>query len=486
VRLIPFSPTPTEKMYFAKIEGQDYWVKPIQLSEDLPAPLAGDMASEVEFVVSSLSRGLALEKIRNEDLEVREIQFQARLDECVEREAILREEKQQLAVRLYAEINARESSDAQIASLSHQLLMLTEQLKSKKIDVEKLFLATPPVQVSIAPQLPRFDAAVAESSSSFVPQILTSSSSQTPLVTLGSTSQATFSSSSEPSLLLDLMSPIQITSHSHGTLTSSSNQPHLMPSYAAIATSSAAAPSAPAPSAAPSNPAPSAIASSSSSNIGAPSLDPQQWLNNQDLDVSKRPHDAVLAAASRGIVPVLKWLHQQPGVSITKISPDGSNAVYAAASKSRLEALEYLLSLGADSKFSREDYAILSNLSHQAANRGFVKVLKWLVKKVDLSAVSSSGATLIHSAALGGQLEVIKWLITDRRLDLHGTRKDGYGAAHIAAQKGHLHLLQFLKQQGVDMRATTNGGLTPAQLAIVANQEDVVEWMKQNKLMQNT
>ena len=77
-------------------------------------------------------------------------------------------------------------------------------------------------------------------------------------------------------------------------------------------------------------------------------------------------------------------------------------------------------------------------------------------------------------AAQGGDLTEIKHL-NFQGVDLNSCDYDRRTAAHLAASEGHLHVLTYFAQQGVDMSVTDRWGSMPIDDARNGEWEDVVE-----------
>jgi len=73
----------------------------------------------------------------------------------------------------------------------------------------------------------------------------------------------------------------------------------------------------------------------------------------------------------------------------------------------------------------------------------------------------NSNAQDIFSAAAEGDLERIKQLISDKQELVNATNESGKTALHIASEKGHLEIVEYLLEGGADIEAKSIYELTP-------------------------
>ena len=111
----------------------------------------------------------------------------------------------------------------------------------------------------------------------------------------------------------------------------------------------------------------------------------------------------------------------------------------------------------------------------QAAEAGHVDVIHALVE-LDVSTTSTyQGESARHSAARGGHVDTVKALGSQ---NFHATNKDGATPAFVAAENGHLEVLQFLKASGCNVETANNDGATPAWKAARNGHLKVLQFLK--------
>ena len=82
----------------------------------------------------------------------------------------------------------------------------------------------------------------------------------------------------------------------------------------------------------------------------------------------------------------------------------------------------------------------------------------------------------LHLAALGGHLAIVKFLVSECRVNMNKTTRNGNTALHIASEVGHSFVIEFLGDNGADMDCINHLGWTPLHLACLWNHFFVVEY----------
>lgn len=104
------------------------------------------------------------------------------------------------------------------------------------------------------------------------------------------------------------------------------------------------------------------------------------------------------------------------------------------------------------------------NILYMIATDGEVVLLEELLEDTDINTVNSSHETLLHVAAEYGHLSVIELLIRKgARLDLRDNK--GHTALHRAASRGHTETVRALIQAGAPIYTLDLQGKTPIHLA---------------------
>ena len=84
-------------------------------------------------------------------------------------------------------------------------------------------------------------------------------------------------------------------------------------------------------------------------------------------------------------------------------------------------------------------------------------------------AMSGGGGSRSSSGASGGSITVDAFQSMARGRwglrDVHAKDMTGRTMAHYAADEGRINILEWLRQQGADLNAVDNGGLTPLGVA---------------------
>uniref|UniRef100_A0A7N6ASE0 CARD domain-containing protein n=1 Tax=Anabas testudineus TaxID=64144 RepID=A0A7N6ASE0_ANATE len=114
------------------------------------------------------------------------------------------------------------------------------------------------------------------------------------------------------------------------------------------------------------------------------------------------------------------------------------------------------------------------HLIYKIATNGEIVLLEELLEDIDINTVNSSNETLLHVAAEHGHLSVIELLIRKgARLDLQDI--EGHTALHRAASKGHTEIVRALIKAGAPIYSLDLHGKTPIHLAAENQMRDSVK-----------
>lgn len=102
-----------------------------------------------------------------------------------------------------------------------------------------------------------------------------------------------------------------------------------------------------------------------------------------------------------------------------------------------------------------------------------------------VNAVTLDGNSALHWAAWSGTLETVKLLVR-HRANAHQANRNGCTVAHWAASGGNLDVCRYLHDiVGVDFTQPNHGGNTPLTHAVAFGQANVVEWLRNEVLVDN-
>ncbi|KAL8602300.1 hypothetical protein ACOMHN_022813 [Nucella lapillus] len=117
----------------------------------------------------------------------------------------------------------------------------------------------------------------------------------------------------------------------------------------------------------------------------------------------------------------------------------------------------------------------------RASEEGNLDNLKELTDSVDLSTVNKHGETAVHMAASGGHVDVLKFL-QDKGVDINmkdkqGDTAQGDTAVYWAARQGHLEAIQCLQEAGLPMDSQNKSGETALHVAARYGHAHVVDFL---------
>lgn len=151
-----------------------------------------------------------------------------------------------------------------------------------------------------------------------------------------------------------------------------------------------------------------------------------------------------------------------------KIEEYWSASKYATV-EGNLALLQNIVSLGFDVKSH-------SNLIILASQYGNLKIVKYLAeRKVDLQIVDQA-VTPLFMAAGNGHLGIVIFLV-EQGVEVNKGHSNGVTPIFIASVKGYLKIVKFLANHGADINQPMNDGPTPLYMAVQEGQFGVVKFL---------
>ena len=94
-----------------------------------------------------------------------------------------------------------------------------------------------------------------------------------------------------------------------------------------------------------------------------------------------------------------------------------------------------------------------------AAYNGQIEVVKFLIKNhADVNACCNEGQSCLLAAVCGGHTDVVCALVS---ADVNLQRDDGAFPLIVASHKGHIDIVKLLVDNGAEIEARDNEGITP-------------------------
>lgn len=169
----------------------------------------------------------------------------------------------------------------------------------------------------------------------------------------------------------------------------------------------------------------------------------------------------------------------------------GCSALIYAICLGHFEIAQFLIEQGADVHFARADLhgnfipGRGQTALWWAANQGCLPLVKELLKRgADINSPDHYGGTPLTSAASAGQLEVVRYLV-EQGADLYAKLTTDYGdnipdgrnALHLAVNKGHVAVAEYLLEAGCDPNEACSHGFTPLMTAAMNNLYEMAEML---------
>ena len=169
-------------------------------------------------------------------------------------------------------------------------------------------------------------------------------------------------------------------------------------------------------------------------------------------------------AANGAQLKTVQWLVKR-GCSVHEGDNDGYSGLILAACSGSLDLVKFFLSKGASlsERNNNGDTPLLL-----AAYCGHTKLVEWLLDHgSDIAERNNTDMGVTISAANGGHLDTVRFLVKKLGALAHRETDVGrYTPYLLAAQRGHLHVVQYLASRGSDTTATTLRGLGAASLSV--------------------
>lgn len=167
-------------------------------------------------------------------------------------------------------------------------------------------------------------------------------------------------------------------------------------------------------------------------------------------ELNRQAMDAVVMAINSGAPnETIKYLLEQPGNDVNKITHDGRIYLHWATAKGNIEIMQLLIDK--DSKASMVDAHGTTPLNFAAGNGLTPEVIDLCVKaganlKKD---VNQDGANVLLLAVAGDKDLAITNYLVSKGLDIKSVDKNGNNIFGYAARSGNVNLLKALVQKGI-------------------------------------
>ena len=226
----------------------------------------------------------------------------------------------------------------------------------------------------------------------------------------------------------------------------------------------------------------------------------QQGINIHQ--VNRQNDNAFTLVARRGNLPWCQWLADK-GINIHQVNHRHHNAVTLAALAGSLPLLEWLCAKDVDwqqipmtpmhdgehSNITHSAYGF--NAAILAASAGYFDEAQWLIRRgLSIRQRDYFGRNAIIQAVRSGRLDAVQWftaqdIIPDSFPAGYGDefKNAGCNAMSLAAHLGHLHILQWLHQNGgsLDPQAGPSGEVhrrrIPLVLAVRRGNLPMAQWI---------
>jgi len=159
---------------------------------------------------------------------------------------------------------------------------------------------------------------------------------------------------------------------------------------------------------------------------------------------------------------------------ISAVNDQGRTALHQAAGRGHLDLVSWLLKQGADANRRESTYQLVP--LHLAARGGYLEVVRLLLKGgADLQAREKDNETALYYAALSGSLPLAKFLVA-KGLKIKDTKSSaGNTPLSIALQQGKMEVAEYFIASGADVMFKDREGSTALHHACWRGKKDLFE-----------
>ena len=158
---------------------------------------------------------------------------------------------------------------------------------------------------------------------------------------------------------------------------------------------------------------------------------------------------------------------------VTETGPCGRTVLFAAAEACCLEAVQYLVSLGAD--VNVRDTAGWSPIYVAARAKGVgLDTVLFLAQNGALLYSTDNTWNIVNMVSEQGDLEILQYLVESRSVDVDLVDSNGWGPLIWAISRKHHTVIQYLCEHGASMDIGDNEGRTPLYWAAKGGSVSIV------------
>ncbi|XP_046567524.1 death-associated protein kinase 1-like [Haliotis rubra] len=190
-----------------------------------------------------------------------------------------------------------------------------------------------------------------------------------------------------------------------------------------------------------------------------------------DIDTrDRRGQTPAMLAARQGNRPVLDLLTREHA-RLLLVDNYGDNMLQLACIRDNVSIVNYLLfkhlfNINSAGRQGRTPLMV-------AANRGCKVIFDLLVKEGgDMKLMDDYNNNILHLASSGGNKDIVEKVLMETSIDINSRGRYGKTAAMVAAEGGHIDVLDFLVQEGCDSTVVDDDGHSILHVACAGGDEE--------------
>ena len=208
-----------------------------------------------------------------------------------------------------------------------------------------------------------------------------------------------------------------------------------------------------------------------------------KYLLKNKVDVSvttKQGWNVYRVAANKGHLQILQTLIMHNNDYVNDVGRSNWTPLYHAVYNGHIEIVNYLLRNKADVTVKTDEGW---NVYRVAANKGHLQILQTLIMHNNdyVNDVGRSNWTPLYHAVYNGHIEIVNYLLSNKA-DVTVKTDEGWNVYRLAANKGHLQILQTLIMHNNDyVNDVGRSNWTPLYHAVYNGHIEIVNYLLSNK-----
>lgn len=197
-----------------------------------------------------------------------------------------------------------------------------------------------------------------------------------------------------------------------------------------------------------------------------------------DINLKVKKDRTIFNSCQENFIQEIKYFIVKSEQNLELRNPSGWTPLIMAASCGKIDAVKFLVSIGADRKAKTNSGTTAISIATQ---NGHTQVIDYLMSVGESpSEFATGGNTCLCTAALCGKLDVCKFLVEEKSIDINEKNQFGKKPIFYATEKGHVDIVKFFISKGADVNEVGYDGVPLLFLAYQKGQMEVHKILIEN------